>query len=70
MIVQATDNPLLYELYEHMADAVSSSISDMMQVDSMFNYEAGIHRELSRNQNAEKYTNEYITVLMQRLETT
>ncbi|HEY4600299.1 MAG TPA: FadR/GntR family transcriptional regulator [Cerasibacillus sp.] len=74
-IVQAADNPLLYELYEHMADAVSSSISDMMQVDSMFNYEAGIHRELLdaiRNQDSEKattYVNEYITVLMQRLET-
>lgn len=75
-IVRAADNPLLNELYEHMADAVSSSISDIMQVNSLLNYEAGIHRELLdaiRNQDAEKaatYVNEYITVLMQRLETT
>lgn len=71
MIVKAAKNQVLLDLYEHMTDAIYTSIHDIM-LDSQFNYDNEIHHELLeaiREQDihgASTYVNEYIHAFKQR----
>lgn len=46
LIVEAANNQLLLDLYEHMTDPIYSSIRDAMAMDSPFDFDKEIHSEL------------------------
>lgn len=72
MIIKAANNKVLQDLYEHITDAVYTSIHDMM-VDSQFNYEEEVHHELMdaiREQDVDRastYVNAYINTFKEKL---
>ena len=46
LVIQAANNSLLLEMYEHMIEALSSSIFDVTMSSETFDYDEEIHNEL------------------------
>lgn len=73
LVIRAAQNDLLLELYEHMTEALSSSIYDVVTSSKTFDYEREIHSDLlqaienKETSQARKSVQAYIQAFRERL---
>lgn len=73
MVVKCANNKLLYDLYEHMTEPVSSSIHEILSFSRNFNMNEEVHQDLldaikaQDEKLAKTYVGEYIQVFKKRI---